>query len=212
MAESNVVYTARTRAVPSSLPVIGAQPLDPDLSAIAALATTAYGRSLLTLADAAALRTIAALGTIATEPKNISARVYHNVDVAIPTASWTTLSFNSETHDTDAIHDTATNPDRLTCKTAGTYLVTASVVFADNATGPSRVLRVLKNGDTANPVDYDVAINVAAYGARLQSATLPVVLAAGDYVTVQVYQDSGAALNSVYRALWAPVFAMQRVA
>lgn len=35
------------------------QPLDSDLTAIAALATTSYGRALLTMADAAALRTYA---------------------------------------------------------------------------------------------------------------------------------------------------------
>jgi len=37
------------------------QPLDSDLTAIAALATTPYGRSLLTMADAAALRTAAGI-------------------------------------------------------------------------------------------------------------------------------------------------------
>jgi hypothetical protein len=42
------------------------QPNDPDLDAIAALVTTAFGRSTLTLADAAALRALAALGDIAT--------------------------------------------------------------------------------------------------------------------------------------------------
>ena len=42
------------------------QPLDSDLTAIAALTTATYGRALLALADAAALRTAAALGTAAT--------------------------------------------------------------------------------------------------------------------------------------------------
>ncbi len=37
---------------------IGAQPLDSDLTAIAALSTTAYGRAFLALADAAALKTL----------------------------------------------------------------------------------------------------------------------------------------------------------
>ena len=42
------------------------QPLDSDLTSIAALATTAFGRGLLALADAAALRTAAGLGGAAT--------------------------------------------------------------------------------------------------------------------------------------------------
>lgn len=42
------------------------QPVDSDLTAIAALATTTFGRALLVLADAAALRTAAELGTAAT--------------------------------------------------------------------------------------------------------------------------------------------------
>ena len=43
----------------------GYQPLDSDLTAIAALSTTSYGRSLLTSADAAALRTTASAAPLA---------------------------------------------------------------------------------------------------------------------------------------------------
>jgi hypothetical protein len=43
------------------------QPVDSDLTAIAALTTTVFGRALLALADAAALRTAAGLGTAATQ-------------------------------------------------------------------------------------------------------------------------------------------------
>lgn len=44
----------------------GFQPIDSDLTAIAALTTTAYGRDFLTLADATAAQTKLALGTAAT--------------------------------------------------------------------------------------------------------------------------------------------------
>lgn len=45
----------------TGISALGAQPLDADLTAIAALTTTSYGRSVLAVADAAALRTYAGL-------------------------------------------------------------------------------------------------------------------------------------------------------
>lgn len=53
-------YTANAVVVGAGV-VTEYQPLDSDLTSIAALTTTAYGRSLLTVADAAALRTTAAI-------------------------------------------------------------------------------------------------------------------------------------------------------
>lgn len=53
--------TARAQAAEALL-----QPLDSDLTAIAALTTTSYGRAFLALADAAAGRTVLGLGTAAT--------------------------------------------------------------------------------------------------------------------------------------------------
>lgn len=59
-------WTNRTMAqLASDLSISGYQPLDSDLTAIAALATTSFGRGLLTLADAAAGRTAFGLGTAA---------------------------------------------------------------------------------------------------------------------------------------------------
>jgi len=53
--------------VPSAVEAAAAyQPLDADLTAIAALATTVFGRSVLTVADAAALRALA--GIVASLP------------------------------------------------------------------------------------------------------------------------------------------------
>lgn len=52
--------------------ITDAQPLDSDLTAIAALTTTTFGRSLLTQADAAATRSTIGLGTLATQNGTIS--------------------------------------------------------------------------------------------------------------------------------------------
>lgn len=52
--------------------ITDAQPLDSDLTAIAALTTTTHGRSLLTGADAAETRTTLGLGTLATQSGTFS--------------------------------------------------------------------------------------------------------------------------------------------
>lgn len=56
---------AETARVEALIAAANLQPADSDLTAIAALTTTAFGRALLTLADAGALRAAAALGTAA---------------------------------------------------------------------------------------------------------------------------------------------------
>lgn len=63
----------------------GFQPLDSDLTAIAALSTTSFGRSLLTLADAAAGRTTLALGTAATQNTGTSGA---NIPLLNGTNTW----------------------------------------------------------------------------------------------------------------------------
>lgn len=50
----------------------GYQPLDSDLTALAALTSTTFGRGLITTADASALRTTAGLGTLATQSGTFS--------------------------------------------------------------------------------------------------------------------------------------------
>lgn len=52
--------------------ITDAQPLDSDLTAIAALTTTSFGRALLALADATAARTALELGTLATQSGTFS--------------------------------------------------------------------------------------------------------------------------------------------
>lgn len=60
-------------------------------------------------------------------------RVYHSANQSLTNNVLATLAFNSERWDTDTMHDTVTNNSRITFKTAGLYVVSASVVFtADN--------------------------------------------------------------------------------
>lgn len=61
--------------------VATSQPLDADLTAIAALSTTAYGRALLTLANQAALQS--AVGTINSRPNKVAGRWYNTVSTQL---------------------------------------------------------------------------------------------------------------------------------
>lgn len=56
---TEVLRIASTGVVTFAQPIGGMQPVDADLTAIAALTTTAFGRALLTMADATALRAVA---------------------------------------------------------------------------------------------------------------------------------------------------------
>src|SRR5262245_40483526 len=64
-----------------------------------------------------------------------AARAYHSANQSINSGTNTTLNFDSERFDSDTIHDNVTNNSRLTCKTAGKYLICCNVRWASNATG-----------------------------------------------------------------------------
>jgi hypothetical protein len=64
------VSTAQATAIAAAQ--AASQPLDADLTSIAALSTTAFGRSFLPLVDAAGARTLIGLGTLATQSGTFS--------------------------------------------------------------------------------------------------------------------------------------------
>lgn len=104
--------------------------------------------------------------------------------------------------DTDNLHDTVTNNNRITCVVPGTYLVNATVQFGVNATG-SRQAYLRKNGTTIFAIDNTPAASVLFSAAC--NPTGIVQLAVGDYVEVLAQQDSGATRtvggNSVFSAV-----------
>jgi len=138
---------------------------------------------------------------------SIGARVYNSGTQAIPASSVTAITFDSERYDTDSIHNTGTNTSRLTCNTAGYYIITGHVEFASNNTGIRGVYIKLNN---------TTYLNVNIYASVPSSATQMLVstiynLEATDYVEVLVYQNSGTTLNSSNNANYSPEFMMQRI-
>jgi hypothetical protein len=142
---------------------------------------------------------------------DIGARVYNNAAITISTSSSTELTFNSEHYDTDSIHSTVSNTGRLTCQTAGKYLIGFSGAFDANATG-YRSFRILLNGSTRIS-EVTFPSNSAATDSRV-SLCCPWDCNVGDYFTVEVYQTSGGDLNIDYNGTIhyiSPEFWMQKI-
>lgn len=139
--------------------------------------------------------------------QDIGCRVFHAANQSIPNNAVTILAFNSERYDTDVMHDTVTNNSRITVNKAGKYLVTANVQFDINATG-RRLIGVVLNGTTefarhaVGPSPADVT---ALHISTIRN------LAKGDFLEVQVFQTSGAALNVTSVAQISPEFSAQLV-
>lgn len=125
----------------------------------------------------------------------IECAVNRSVALSIPDNAWTAVAWDGEDYDTYSLHDNATNPSRITIpwEMKGTKLTfKAQVSFDTNATG-IRGIRIVRNG-----VTVEAATVVAAYAgssAQVQVQTKPLTCAANDYFTVEVYQNSTAALN-----------------
>ena len=111
--------------------------------------------------------------------------VYNSATQNVTNASNTVLTADSELYDLDSMHSTVSNTSRITATTAGKYRIGAVVEWDSGATGRCEVY-LLVNGSTAH------ALSIAASVAGLtQNGTTILTLAAGDYVEVRVWQNSG---------------------
>lgn len=96
--------------------------------------------------------------------------------------------------DTDELHDPAgANPERLTVRTPGTYLVYAIVEWAASSAGVREL--TLRQNRTSGFSSRNVSLVDAAAQPITQSGLRLVRMQAGDYLTVQVRQTSGGNLG-----------------
>jgi len=138
---------------------------------------------------------------------HIGARVYNDANISIPNNSLTDLTFNSERYDTDTIHSTGTNTNRLTCQTAGKYLIVGNVRFAANGNADRRVAILLNNATY-------IAWAASEPNPTLETAFIVTTiydLSVGNYVTLQAYQNTGGALNVEVVGNLSPEFMMHKI-
>ena len=140
-------------------------------------------------------------------PYTEGCRVFNSANINIPNAVWTNLTFDSERYDTDSIHSLVANTDRLTCQTAGVYVMTGHILYANVAGGVRRVAIYL-NGATF--IAINTVNNIGGWN-ELVNITTIYKLAVGDFVVLQAMQNSGGAINVLNFGNISPEFMMQRI-
>lgn len=120
-----------------------------------------------------------------------TARVYRTALQAIPNATITPINFDAELWDTNALHDTVTNPSRVILNKIGFWRVTGSLEFAVIAAGIRQARINLNNVLHSYNASLANAVNVIP----VQVTADIQITAITDYVELAAYQDSGGALN-----------------
>ena len=112
---------------------------------------------------------------------------------SVANATWTAISWNQENYDTDAFHDNSTNNTRITIPAGkgGKYLIASALYNPSNSSG-SRLIKIQKNGADIAYGDWQRA-NSGHSTSTIFSQVL--ALAVADYIEVNLYQDSGGALD-----------------
>lgn len=121
-------------------------------------------------------------------------------DQSITTGTWTPVQHNAaDVYDTNDFHDPVTNNSRATIPSGlgGLYAIGAHVSFTANATG-RRGAQLYLNGATDLST---ILVTTNASGSTNLTINTQYALAAGDYVEVRAFQESGGNLT-VGGALW----------
>jgi hypothetical protein len=130
-------------------------------------------------------------------PAFVGAKVYKSANQSIPNATWTTLTFNSESFDTDGFHDTSSNTSRMTIPSGkgGKYLVQWQAAWDPNATGSRNTKIIINGGTTVAYGTWSMALTGAG-DSTIHANTAVLSLSVADYIEIQIGQGSGGNLNA----------------
>jgi len=135
------------------------------------------------------------------------ASVYRDSAFSVPNDAWTAIPFNLEHWDTDTMHDTVTNSERLTCKAAGVYISIGNVSWAANNVG-NRMLGIRKNNSDWVALVNDQALSS---GGKILLVATVMEMAVNEYVELMVWQNRGGNLDVIFSAGNSPEFMLVRI-
>ena len=115
------------------------------------------------------------------------ARVRRTTNQDVPTGTVTTVSFDTQDYDNDAMWEGVVNPDRLTIQTEGIYLIVGQVHWLANVGGDRQTL-------IWHSVDSYLAQSLAgpstATGLVRHNAVTTWYCIVGDYIELRLYNPS----------------------
>lgn len=124
----------------------------------------------------------------------IYCRVHRTSNVSINNASWTPISWQAEALDPSNLWAVSPNPTRITVAVPGLYHCMASIYLQAANTNTKRA-RLLKNGAA-----YSLSqLEAKDTGSKdiVFPTEAPIWFDAGQYLELEVYQDSGGAINFI---------------
>lgn len=127
-------------------------------------------------------------------PLYYSTKLYQTTGVSVPTATWTTLTFDTEEWDDGSWHSTSSNSERVTVDFSGR--VRAHCSYAINSSANITIgIRFRKNGTVA----AQFVTSTASTGGELHLPffTADISVSANDYIDVQVFHRIGAGSTSL---------------
>ena len=131
--------------------------------------------------------------TATSSPTAAGCFIYKSTVQTMTNNTYEIITFDAEAFDTDNFHSTSSNTSRITIPTGkgGKYQVNGNTQWANNTTG-LRGIELLLNG-TAYITNFIAAPN--SDGRCFLTIAVVMSLSAGDYLELDVFQNSGAGLN-----------------
>jgi hypothetical protein len=132
--------------------------------------------------------------TLATGTTFVGARVFDTAAQSINNATYTALTWDSESYDTDAFHSTSSNTSRFTIPTGkdGKYLLNCQMLWQSSSNTGARTISIYKNGSIILEREFSLSTrgNLSMAIESVQSAV------ATDYFEIFVYQTNGSPINA----------------
>lgn len=117
-------------------------------------------------------------------------RVGRAATQSIPNTTNTLVAFDTEDFDTNGMHSTTVNNSRITIQTAGIYVVSFTGQLAGATTYVRTMAMLYLNG--ANVLANDQRGGFTANVPQRLNLAIVYQFDAGDFIEIQLYQDSGA--------------------